>query len=113
MFAESADRIYVTANGAAPGKQVGTLNLKTPGTKRDHLLLVLNRDGKVIEEWKQWYPQWGNPHYVRMNPYDPEKHVWFLDRDSHQIFEFTHDGQQLVKTLGEHNVTAADDKHFG
>jgi DNA-binding beta-propeller fold protein YncE len=67
----------------------------------------------VIEEWKQWFPQWGNPHYVRMNPYDPQKHVWFLDREAHQIFEFSNDGKTLVKTIGEHNVTAVDDKHFG
>src|SRR4051812_17165431 len=113
VFAESADRIYATATGATPGKQVGTINLKAPGAKLDHLLVVLNRDGKVIEEWKQWYPMWGNPHYVRMNPYDPEKHVWFLDREAHQIFEFTHDGKMLVKALGEKGVTAADDKHFG
>lgn len=113
VFAESPDRILVTSTGATPGKQVGTFNPKTPGAKLDHLMLVMDRNGNVIEEWRQWFSLWGNPHYVRVNPYDPEKHVWFLDREAQQIFEFTRDGKTLVKTLGEKGVAAADDKHFG
>ena len=31
----------------------------------------------------------------------------------HQVFEFTHDGKQLVRTLGEHGVQGEDNKHFG
>src|SRR2546427_10052670 len=46
VFAESADRIYVTATGATPGKQVGTINLKAPGAKLDHLMMVMDRNGR-------------------------------------------------------------------
>jgi DNA-binding beta-propeller fold protein YncE len=113
VFAETPDRVLVTATGATPGKQVGVINLKAPGAKLDHLMMVMNRDGRVVEEWRQWYPQWGNPHVARINPYDPAKHIWFIDRESHQLYELTHDGKTLVKTLGEHGVTAVDDKHFG
>ena len=31
----------------------------------------------------------------------------------HQIYEFTNDGKQLVRTLGEADVAGDDDKHFG
>lgn len=76
-------------------------------------MVVLDRNGNVVEEWRQWFPQWGNPHAARINPYDPERHVFFLDREAHQIFQFTRDGKKLIKTWGEHRVQAVDEKHFG
>ena len=117
VFADSPDRILVQSTGATPEGQNGPLNPtfdpKLPGSKLDHLMLVLDGNGRVVEEWRQWFPQWGNPHVARINPYDPERHVWFMDRASHQIFEFTRDGKRLVRTFGEKGVTAVDEKHFG
>ena len=37
---------------------------------------------------------------VQINPYDAEKHVWVVDDMRHVIFKFTHDGKQLVQTIG-------------
>ena len=34
------------------------------------------------------------PHFVAVNPYDPEKHVWIVDDHSHAIYKITHDGKQ-------------------
>ena len=113
VFAESPDRILMVSTGATAGDQVGTFNIKAPGAKLDHLMMVVDRNGRVIEEWRQHFPLWGQPHAARVNPYDPERHIWFIDRESHQIFEFTRDGKTLLKTLGEKGVTAADDRHFG
>ena len=39
------------------------------------------------------------PHKIKMNPYDPEKHVWIIDDQLHVIYKFTYDGK-LVMTLG-------------
>ena len=39
------------------------------------------------------------PHKIKMNPYDPEKHVWIIDDQQHVIWKFTYDGK-LVMTLG-------------
>jgi len=113
VFAETADRILVVSTGATPGDKVGTFNPKDPGAKLDHLMMVLDRNGKVVEEWRQHFPLWGNPHAARVNPYDPERHVWFIDRESHTLTEFTRDGKTLLRTIGEKGVTAADDRHFG
>jgi peptidylamidoglycolate lyase len=113
VFAESPDRILMVSTGATPGDQVGTFNPKAPGARLDHLMVVVDREGRVVEEWRQWFPLWGNPHAARTNPYDPDRHVWFIDRESHQIFQFTRDGKTLVKTLGEKGVAAADERHFG
>lgn len=122
VFAESPDRILVQSTGATPGDQHGTdqsgtlnptFNPKAPGSKLDHLMLVLDRSGKAVEEWRQWFPSWGNPHAARVNPYDRQRNVWFMDRASQQIFELTRDGKSLVRTFGEKGVAAADEKHFG
>ena len=43
------------------------------------------------------------PHKIKMSPYDPEKHVWVIDDNLHQIFKFTYDGK-LVMTLGQMGV---------
>ena len=40
------------------------------------------------------------PHKLLMNPYDPERHIWIVDDDVHQISIFTNDGE-LVRTIGE------------
>src|SRR5262249_37569190 len=48
-----------------------------------------------------------------ISPYDPEKHVWVVDRASQQVMKFTHDGKTLVRSWGERGIAGTDDKHFG
>jgi len=47
------------------------------------------------------------PHFVAVNPYDPEKHVWVVDDHMHAIYKFTHDGKQLVQTIAPPTVEGA------
>jgi DNA-binding beta-propeller fold protein YncE len=116
VFAESPDRIFIASNGvtlkatAPPGLTI--FNPKVPGARLNHHLVVVNRDGVVVERWTQWYDRFGLPHKVTMNPYDPDRHVWFVDRSSQQVMKFTRDGKQLVMTLGERGVAGNDDRHF-
>ena len=66
-------------------------------------IVVVDGDGKLIEAWNQWDHlfEWGRgPHQIYISPYDPERHVWVIDDMRHVIFKFTHDGKQLVQTLG-------------
>jgi DNA-binding beta-propeller fold protein YncE len=114
VYAESADRVYVVSEVEVPSTPaVGncTAERSVPGA-HSHFILVLNRNGEVIEDWSQWNGLFGMPHTVKMNPFDPEKHVWIVNRDNHQIHEFTHDGKQLVLTLGEKGVPGDDASHF-
>ena len=125
VFAESPDRIFVGSTGASPipeppaggrgrgAPAIGLFNLNIPGGKLDHHLAVLDRNGNLVEEWKQWFPNFNTPHRITVDPYDPQRHIWFIDRGSQQIFKFTNDGKQLVMTLGEKGVIGDDDKHFG
>ena len=84
----------------------------TPAQKRGwerrwhHSLIVVDRNGKMVD----WFPQHENlfgqqkcgrgPHKIKMNPYDPEKHVWIFDDQLHVIYKFTHDMKRIVMTLG-------------
>ena len=78
----------------------------------EHILVVVDGDGNIIEEWTQWDELFRRPHYVTINPYDPEKHVWVVDDFRHVIFKFTNDGSELVQTIGTPNVSGNDESHF-
>jgi hypothetical protein len=70
-----------------------------------HSVFVVNRDGKVVQEWPFMEKMFAEnpcgrgPHKIKMSPYDPEKHVWIIDDQQHVIWKFTYDGK-LVMTLG-------------
>jgi len=113
VAAESADRIYVATEvevaASMPSGSCGAERGK-PGA-HSHFILVVDRGGKTIDEWTQWAPLFGLPHAIRINPHDPEKHVWVVNRDAHQIYQFTRDGKQLAMTIGEKGVSGKDDIH--
>ena len=66
----------------------------------EHCIVVVDANGNIIEDWTKWDKMLRRPHSITMNPYDPEKHVWVVDDQGHAVYEFTHDGKELVKTLG-------------
>ena len=78
----------------------------------EHCILVLDRDGNISEAWTQWDALLARPHAVYVSPYDPEKHVWIVDDFRHAIFKFTHDGRELVQTIGTYDEPGADATHF-
>jgi hypothetical protein len=78
----------------------------------EHCILVFDREGNVIEAWTQWDSMMQRPHYVAINPYDPEKHVWIIDDHKHMIHKFTNDGKTLVQSIGTYGVPGADETHF-
>ena len=91
--------------------------------RRHHLVFAVDRDGYAIEEWLQHdeylAPPRGSglgevgrgPHKLLMNPYDPDKHIWIVDDDMHEINVFTNDGQ-LVRTFGERGVPGRGPNNF-
>jgi hypothetical protein len=78
----------------------------------EHCIVVVDANGNVVEDWTKWDSMLKRPHFVTMNPYDPDKHIWIVDDQGHAVYEFTHDGKQLVKTLGTPNQPGNDEKHF-
>jgi DNA-binding beta-propeller fold protein YncE len=80
--------------------------------KWEHTLTVVDANGNIVETWTQWDKITKRPHYIAINPYDPQKYVWLVDDHMHAIYKFTHDGKELVQTIGTPTVKGADGTHF-
>ena len=130
VFAESPDRIFVAQRGESrlpdpvpPGFAgfVGSIGLSPNQADVrvwQNCIFVIDGDGNLIEIWDQWDhlfegSEGRGPHRIRISPYDPERRVWVIDESGHQIFVFSNDGSELLMTLGEKNVGANDETHFG
>ena len=127
VFAESPNRIYFANRGElklpdkmppippalAPGGfseefpgfwgAFGYMAATEPITNMANNIVVVDGNGKLIEAWTQWDKlfQFGRgPHSIYISPYDPERRVWVIDDFRHAIFIFSHDGKQLLQTLG-------------
>ena len=109
IFVESPDRIYLITRGET----------KPPDTRPElrDCIVVANSRGEIVERWSQHDHLFAvggrGPHRIKISPYDSERHVWVVDDSGQQIFEFTHDGKQLVMALGEAGVAGNDERHFG
>jgi peptidylamidoglycolate lyase len=131
IFAESPDRVLIFQRGCLPALTDGSFgepqslvpsrnasgfSLSEEDPKQrprwDHVLYVVNRDGKMIESWEQHNDKFVRPHKVLISPYDPERHVWLVDDGAHMIYKFTNDGKKLVMSWGEFKVPANDERHF-
>lgn len=77
-----------------------------------HCLTIVDGSGKIIETFPQYDHLFKRPHYVTINPYDPEKHIWIVDDHMEVIYKFTHDMKHLVQTIGTPGVAGADATHF-
>jgi len=86
----------------------------TPGVdwRWEHCIVVVNADGKIVEEWTQWDKLFTRPHDVEISPYDPEKNVWVVDAEGHAVYKFSNDGKKLLLTLGTPRQRGDDDTHF-
>jgi hypothetical protein len=98
------------SRGNANGNDDGFSATCEPTEKRGwqrryhHVLFVVDRNGKEVQYWPQHDKLFDmkcgrGPHKIKMNPYDPEKHVWVIDDQLHVIYKFTYDGK-IVMTLG-------------
>jgi hypothetical protein len=131
VFAESPDRIFVAQRGEyrlpdplPTGFQgfAGSIGInvlsETKGRVWQNCLYTLDSNGKVKELWTQWDKlcegsAGPGPHRIRISPYDPERKVWVVNETFSQIYVFSNDGKQLLRTLGEKNVQGKDGTHFG
>jgi sugar lactone lactonase YvrE len=101
------------ASGSIPGAPTdgwsGTVGVDA---KWENCIVIADANGNIVERWTQWDKILQRPHFVAINPYDPDKHVWIVDDHMGVIYKFTHDGKQLIQTIGTPKVTGADGTHF-
>jgi hypothetical protein len=130
VWAESPNRILILQRGEfrlpepLPAGYLGfagsighnVLN-ETDARVWKHCLFVLDGNGREIETWSQWDKlcegsDGPGPHRIRISPYDPQQRVWVINETFSQIYVFSHDGKQLLMTLGEKGVEGSDGTHF-
>jgi DNA-binding beta-propeller fold protein YncE len=101
------------ASGQDPGAPTdGWLGTVGVDAKWENCLVALDANGNITERWTQWDKIFQRPHFIAINPYDPEKHVWVVDDHMQAIYKFSHDGKQLVQTIGTPRQKGADGTHF-
>jgi peptidylamidoglycolate lyase len=130
VWAESPDRVILFTRGCLPVlKEEGggaassfiparnasgyDLSQKDPSRhpRWDHIVTFIDRNGRLIESWEQHNKLFVRPHRVLVNPYDPERHIWFVDDGAHAIYKFSRDGK-LVQTIGTPRTPGNDETHF-
>jgi DNA-binding beta-propeller fold protein YncE len=128
ILAESPNRVFVVERGEIklPDTPMGRgfngiwgstgERASVPKSEPRNCIVVLDATGKMVESWTQWdslFATGSGPHKIRISPYDPEHHVWVINDSRQVIYEFSNDGKQLLKTLGETDKTGEDETHFG
>jgi hypothetical protein len=81
----------------------GYLAANEPIANMVNVIVIVDGNGKLLESWNQWdklFEFGRGPHSIYISPYDPERRVWVVDDFRHAIFIFSHDGKQLLQTLG-------------
>ena len=74
---------------------------------------VVDANGKIIETLDRSGTKSSSVRTTSPSiPTIPEKHVWVVDDHMHAIYKFTHDGKELVQTIGTPTVKGADGTHF-
>ena len=98
------NRVFVVTWGDKNAKNEVQVADKVGGPT--HMIVVLDRDGNVIENWSQWDTLMHTPHDVYVDPYDPAMPVWVVERGTSggktmEILKFSNDGKQLLMRLGQ------------
>jgi sugar lactone lactonase YvrE len=106
------NRVFVVTWGDMdPQGKVVNANL-IPGGGPTHMIVVLDRDGNVIENWSQWDTVMHTPHAIKVDPYDPAMPVYVVERGvsggtEMEVLKFSNDGKQLLWRLGKEETPPA------
>src|SRR4051812_9406036 len=103
--------------GGGPGQDPDDPKVQYKGrpgidSRWEHLVIAYNRNGDIVEQWTQWDKMLRRPHGIYVSPYDAEKHVWIIDDHNDVLYQFTHDGKQLLKTIGTKGKRGQDASTF-
>jgi len=138
VWAVSPDRVFVFQSGELPRlettvsaegipvRPAASENLDSDGCscavslretgrlgRWEHILMVFDRNGDLVESWEQHNQLFVRPHAVKTDPNDPEGHIWIIEDGAHSVYKFTSSGE-LMMTLGEFRTPGTNDDptHF-
>ena len=77
----------------------------------EHNILVFDGQGNLLpdtQNFMQWDAMMQRPHSITINPYDPDKAVWFVDDHKHVVYKFSHDGKTQLARYGTYGEPGAD-----
>jgi hypothetical protein len=108
IAADTPDRIIVGLWGDRSHPSIFGASVQTaerPGGS--NYVVVVDGDGNITERWSQWDSIFNRVHAIYISPYDPERHVWIVERGGNgvheQVLKFTNDGSELVMQLRDPN----------
>jgi len=74
--------------------------------KETHRLTVFDRNGAMVDHWKQWDKTIPRMQFIRVNADDPQGYVYITGRG--MVMKFTLDGERHVYTIGPDDVPTHD-----
>jgi hypothetical protein len=86
----------VFAMEGSPYRTYGTLE-----GRAENFVVTFNREGHVIDSWKQNDKYFRKINRIFVDPADPDRHIWITDSKKQTIYKFTNDGRELVMTVTE------------
>ena len=132
VYAESPDRVIAVYGGELPvyDKQgvfganvmrdlrfVEINSRFNPDHRHCHEIVVYDGAGRILDDWDRHAdalhendlrrgaaPHSGYINRIRVNRYDPERHIWILGQGDTGIFKFTNDGAKIVLKLDSNDV---------
>jgi hypothetical protein len=72
--------------------------------KRQYMVVIYDRAGKLVETWDQWMPVLPDVQLVQANPYDSDRHIWIATGVS---LVKLYDGKKHADTLDAQDVPQA------
>jgi hypothetical protein len=90
---------------------------KNPGHRHEHEILVHDRAGTVVESWDRWTdellagnrrtgtrPKSGHVNRIRVNRYDPQRHLWLVGLADNGVLKITNDGRERALRIDAASV---------
>jgi hypothetical protein len=127
VVVDGPDRVIAVYGGEVPAyDQKGVWGVNTfrdlrftevnsrfvPAMRHHHEIVIYDRAGRYVEDWDHWLdalhendvqrgktPKSGHVNRIRMDPNDPERHVWIVNLGNNGVFKFSNDGQRLVMKI--------------
>jgi hypothetical protein len=132
VYAESPDRIIAVFGGEVPAyRQESVWGVDTfrdlrftevngrriAGHRHRNEIVVYDRAGRPVEAWDHWIetlleydrragrrPKSGHINRIRVNRYDPERHIWLVGLANNGVFKLTNDGASLVMKIDADSI---------